>query len=200
MGFLKGAARPLEPDEQALLETVQEAAQGVLAADAATLEVRWVRSVDDGPSWPLFELRPRGEGALPISLALGNDWIDTSLYLDKETVNFELWAGTVEERLRCTAERIEAVISGRAEVELRGRRARTLMGRRRMIWGIVATFETARGRDETSRAPVDPSTWRDIFTTYPADEASGRIGPMSFAPYLQDGDGEPPGVAGGSVR
>jgi hypothetical protein len=185
MGLHEGTARPLEPDERALLDSVQEAARGVLAADVATLEVRWVRW-EGFPSWPEFELRPRREGALPIALALRNDWIDTTLYLDEETVSFELWAETAEEQLRCTAERIEAVISGRAQVELRGRLMRPLLGlgRRRMSWEIVATFDTARGPTETSRFPVDPSSWRDVFAASPTDEASGRIGPRSFAAYL----------------
>jgi hypothetical protein len=187
--FYNGTARPLEAHEQALLETVKEAARGVLAADAATLEVRWVRGFEeDFPSWPWFELRPRREGALPIALGVvaGNDWIDTALYLDEESVSFELWAETEEERLRLTAERIEAVIWGRAQVELRGRLMRPLLGlgRRRMVWEIVAMFETARGPTETSRFSVDPSSWRDVFADSPADEASGRIGPKSFAPYL----------------
>ena len=185
MSLQKGTARPLEPEEQALLETVQEAARGVLAADVATVEIDWER-YQDFPSWPWFKLRPRREGALPIALAHGGAWIDTALYLDEESVSFELWAETEEERLRCTAERIEALISGRVEVELRGRLMRPLFGlrRRRMVWEIVAMFETVRGRTETSRFSVDPSSWRDVFAASPADEASGRIGPRSFPPYL----------------
>jgi len=186
VNFHTGTARPLEPHEEALLETVEEAARGVLAADAATLEVRWIRVKEDFPSWPWFGLRPRREGALPIAVAHGGAWIDTALYLDEESVSFELSAETEEERLLLTAERIEAVISGRAQVELRGRLMRPLfgLGRRRMAWEIVAIFETASGPSETSRFSVDPSSWRDVFAASPADEASGRIGPRSFAPYL----------------
>ena len=185
MSLHEGTARPLEPEEQALLETVQEAARGVLAADAATLEIDWER-YKDFPAWPWFKLRPRRKGALPIAVAHGGGWIDTALYLDEESISFELSAKTEEEQLLLTAERIEAVISGRVQVELRGRLMRPLLGlgRRRMAWEIVAIFETASGPTETSRFSVDPSSWRDVFAASPADEASGRIGPRSFAPYL----------------
>lgn len=177
----------MEPEEQALLEAVQETARGTLAAYAASLTVTW-RRVGEKPAWPEFVLRPSREDALAIGVSVisGQDWIDTTLYLDDDGVTFELWAESGEERLRRTRERIAAVIEGGVEVMLRGREYRPLFGRRRrVIWSLVAVFDTASGPDETSRSPEDPSVWRDFFAGWPQDEASQLIGPRLFTPYLE---------------
>ena len=185
MNIHSGTARPLEPHEEALLETVQEAARGVLGADAATLEVRWIHVKEDFPSWPWFELRPRREGALLIAVAHGGAWIDTALYLDEESISFELWAETEEEQLRLTAERIEAVISEQ-QVELRADPCGRCSGSDAVGWpGRSSRYSRPRAGllrhpDLLSSGPVGATS----STHPPADEAAGRIGPRLFRPYL----------------
>ena len=91
MGFSEGTARPLQQEEQALYDAVQEAAHGVLETDAAALAVRWYRW-KDAPSFPDFELRPRRGDALPVSVSpIAPTYFDVTLYLDAETTSFELW-------------------------------------------------------------------------------------------------------------
>ena len=186
MGFSEGTARPLQPEEQALYDAVQEAARGELETDAATLAVRWCRW-RDAPSFPEFELRPRRRDALPISLSpAATTYFDLTLYLDAETTSFELWAETEKERLSLTREVVEAVVAGRVEVALLRREFRPLIFRWRgstFGWDIVATFHLASGPHRWSRFPTNPQDWGDAFAGWPGDEVSGVIGPRRFAAY-----------------
>jgi hypothetical protein len=189
VGFSEGTARPLQPEEQALYDAVQEAARGVLETDAATLTVRWYRW-EDAPSFPEFVLRPRRRDALPISLSTtGMTYFDLTLYLDAETTSNELWAETEQERLSLTREVVEAVVAGRVEVALR-RRERPLIFRWRAStvgWGIVMTFHLAGGPRSWSRSPTSPQEWGDAFAGWPNDEVTGVVGPRRFAAYGEMG-------------
>ena len=180
MTLREGTERPLEAEEQALYEVVETTGSAVVARGAATLGVKWFRFPDQA-SRPMFELRPSRPDALPIAVSLGDDWIDATLDIDGEQLNFELSAETYEERLRRTRERIEAVIDGRVEVELRQSRGRFFR-----TWGVVARFHVAGGPDETSRSPCRPNDYGHLFSRRPGDEASGLLGPRRFAPYQAD--------------
>lgn len=186
MGFSEGTARPLQPEEQALYDAVQEAARGALETDAATLAVRWYRW-EVAPSFPQFELRPHRRDALPISLSsTGMTYFDLTLYLDTETTSNELWAETEEERLSLTREVVEAVVAGRVEVALRRRELQPLIFRWRAStygWDIVITFHLASGPRNWSRSPTNPQEWGNAFAGWPNDEVTGVIGPRRFAAY-----------------
>lgn len=174
---MSAGQRPLDAGEQALYDTVREAARGFLSTGAARLEVAWQRGHGE-QRWPTFELRPRNPDALPLAVALGNDWIDTALSVDGEVLNFELWAPTPSERLARLRERITAVLEGR--VDLRLRRERWCFLR---AWAIVATFYLAAGPDETSRTPHGPDEMGHLFHRTAGDEEAGLIGPRSFPGY-----------------
>jgi len=176
MSYSEGQERPLEADEQELLELLRAEAREVLEAGAATFEVTWHR-FGDNLSWPQFELRPRRSECLGLALAGGSgDWIDTTLIVDgEEAANFELWQPTGEELLAAARERIRAVIGGRAELKLT---------RHWRVWTIVATFEVPGSPDKTSRGPCKPPEYRRLFPVQPGDESSGLLGPRRFPPYM----------------
>jgi hypothetical protein len=175
---IEAEERSFEADEEALYAALRDGGRDVLKAGAATLAVTW-RRLADGPSWPTFELRPRNPDALPIGVSLGGDWIETSLYVDGTELTFELWAETAEERLREIQQRIEAVVAGRVEVELRQSGGRLLR-----TWALRARFYLSNEPDETSRAPAGLRDYRHLFPPQPGDEASGLLGPRRFSPYI----------------
>ncbi len=175
MSYSKGQERPLQADEQELLELLRAEAREVLEAGAATLEVTWHR-VGDNPSWPQFELRPRRSECLGLALAGGGgDWIDMTLIVDGEVAaSFELWQ-TSREELLAARELIRAVIGGRAELKLT---------RHWRVWTIVATFELPGRPVKASRGPCKPAQYRRLFPVQPGDESSGLLGPRRFPPYM----------------
>lgn len=173
--------RPLDADEMALYEVVQDVARDVLESGDATLAVSWRQLAPNAPRWPDFDLQPRNPDSLPITISPGSgDWIDTTLNVDGDELNFELWAKTFEERLAQVRERIQAVIEGRVELKLQ--RHRWLLFR---SWTLVATFEVTGGADETSRGPASPAENRHLFPEQPGAEAAGLLGPRRFAPYAE---------------
>jgi hypothetical protein len=172
-----GDERPLEPEEQALYDAVRGAAASVLDAGAAMLRVEWQRW-QEGSSWPTFQLEPTNPDALALGVSLGGgDWIDTTLNVDGQALNFELWAPTFDERLAKLSERIKAVIDGKVELSLR--RHGQLLRR----WSLAATFEGPSCKDETSRTPADPREYRRLFPSEGDNERADLLGPRRFAAY-----------------
>jgi hypothetical protein len=170
--------RPLGPEEQAVQDTVRDAARGALDAGRAQLELKWeLIDADSGWSRPDFVLTPANPAACPLRVSpSGADWIDLGFGREGFGTIHELWAETQAERLALLRGCVDAVIDGHFEIKLA--RRRFLLGW--TPWAVVSTFELPTGPLTYTRGPADPGDYRALF----GDSPPGRVaGPHRFPPY-----------------